>query len=168
MYTYFRKNQKRSILRAERYGDLITAEHKVLNEGRESRNNHRYAVVVQVLATQWNLCKTKTSQETEKNLRKFPEPSQKRKVIHTNNLWEFGRYFEELSWNFWTTTLHRSETSGIAERAVHRWMISGGQILWNASAIFEMSKTSWQTGKLQNERRFGESFKDMLCSREVN
>ena len=51
---YFRKNQKRSILRAEKYGDLITAEHKVLNEGRESRNNHRYAVVEQVLATQWN------------------------------------------------------------------------------------------------------------------
>ena len=34
-------------------GDLITADHKVLGEGCESRNNHRYAVVVQVLATQW-------------------------------------------------------------------------------------------------------------------
>ena len=38
IHAYFRKNQKRSILRAEKYGDLITAEHKVLNEGRESRN----------------------------------------------------------------------------------------------------------------------------------
>ena len=65
------KNQKRSVLRAEKYGDLITTEHKVLNEGRESRNNHRYVVVVQVLATQWNPCQTKTSQETEKNLRKI-------------------------------------------------------------------------------------------------
>ena len=46
------KNQKRSILRAEKYGDLITAEHKALNEGRESRNNLRYAAVVQVLAIQ--------------------------------------------------------------------------------------------------------------------
>ena len=27
-------------------------------------------------------------------------------------------------------------------------MRSGGQILWNAVAICEMSKTSWQTGKL--------------------
>ena len=27
-------------------------------------------------------------------------------------------------------------------------MKSGGQILWNAIAICEMSKTSWQTGKL--------------------
>ena len=52
----------------KKFGDLITADHKVLNEGSESRNNHRYAVVVQVLATQWNPYQTKTSQEAEKNL----------------------------------------------------------------------------------------------------
>ena len=34
----------------ENFGDLIKADHKVLSE---SRNNHRYAVVVQDLATQW-------------------------------------------------------------------------------------------------------------------
>ena len=39
--------------RAEHFGDLITADHKVLSESCESRNNHRYAVVVQDLATQW-------------------------------------------------------------------------------------------------------------------
>ena len=47
------------------FGDLMTADHKVLSEGCESRNNHRYAVVVQDLATQWiqsHPCKTKTSQ----------------------------------------------------------------------------------------------------------
>ena len=48
----------------------MTAEHKVLNEGRESRDNHRYAAVVQVHATQQNPCQTKTSQETEKNFTK--------------------------------------------------------------------------------------------------
>ena len=53
-----------------RRNELITAEHKVLNEGHESLNNHRYAVAVQDLATQWNAWQTKTSQETEKNLRK--------------------------------------------------------------------------------------------------
>ena len=71
VHAYFRKNQKRSILRTEKHGELTTAEHKILNEGGESRNNHRYAVVVQVLATRWNPCQTKTSQETEKNLPKF-------------------------------------------------------------------------------------------------
>ena len=120
VHAYYRKNQKRSILGTEKYGDLIAAEHKVLNEGRESRNNHRYAVVVHVLATQWNPFQTKTSQETEKNLRKFPEPSQKPQVINTDNLLEFGGHCGELSWNHRTTTLHRSETSGIAERAVRR------------------------------------------------
>ena len=53
--------------RAEHFGDLIAAVHKVLSEESESRNNRRYAVVVQDLATQWIQsypCKTKTYQET--------------------------------------------------------------------------------------------------------
>ena len=32
--------------RADNFGDLITADHKVLSESCESRNNHRNAVVV--------------------------------------------------------------------------------------------------------------------------
>ena len=51
------------------FGDLKTADHKVLSKGCESRNNHRYAVVVQDLATQWiqsYTCKTKTSQRPRK------------------------------------------------------------------------------------------------------
>ena len=42
-----------AVPRAENFGDLITADHKVLSEGCESRNNHRDASVVQDLATQW-------------------------------------------------------------------------------------------------------------------
>ena len=63
-----RRRIGRVVPRAENFGDLITADHKVLSEGCESRNNHRHAVVVQDLATQWIQaypCKTKTSQETE-------------------------------------------------------------------------------------------------------
>ena len=37
--------------RAANFGDLIAADHKVLSDNCESRNNHRYAVVVQDLAT---------------------------------------------------------------------------------------------------------------------
>ena len=57
----------RVVPRAENFGDLITADHKVLSDICESRNNQRYAVVMQDLATQWIQsypCKTKTSQET--------------------------------------------------------------------------------------------------------
>ena len=83
-----RRRTGEAVPRAEKFGDLITADHKVLNEDGESRNNHRYSVVVQDLATQWiqsHSCKAKTSQETEKSLRKFLEPSEKPKVIYTDN-----------------------------------------------------------------------------------
>ena len=89
-----RKTHGRAVPRAENVGDLITADHKVLSEGCESRNNHRYAVVVQDLATQWIQscpCKTKTSQETEWSLQKFLEPNWKPKVIYTDNSLDFDK-----------------------------------------------------------------------------
>ena len=48
------------------------------------------------------------------------KPSHKPKVIHTFNLWEYGEYCEELSWNHRTTALHQSDTRRIAEWAVRR------------------------------------------------
>ena len=118
-----RRRIGRIIPRAENFGGLITADHKVLSEGCESRNNHRYAVVVQDLATQWIQsypCKTKTSQETLRSLQKFLEPIRKLKVIYTDNSLEFGKACEDFSWNHCTSTPHRSETNSIAERAVRR------------------------------------------------
>ena len=90
-----RRRTGEALPRAENFGFLITADHKVLNEGGESRNNHRYAVVVQDLATKWIQsypCKTKTSHETEKSLRKFFEPSHKPKVNYTDNPLESGNH----------------------------------------------------------------------------
>ena len=100
---------------SDHFGDLITADHKILSEESESRNNHRYAVVVQDVATQWLQsypCKTKTSQETQKSFMKFLEPTRKPKVIYTDNSLEFGKACEDLSWNHCTSTPHRSETNG--------------------------------------------------------
>ena len=48
-----RRRNGEAVPRADKFGDLITADHKVLSDNCESRNNHRYAVVVQDLATQW-------------------------------------------------------------------------------------------------------------------
>ena len=56
-------------------------------------DNHLCSVVVQDLATQWIQsypCKTKTSQETEKNSRKFLKPSEKPKVIYTDKSLELA------------------------------------------------------------------------------
>ena len=83
-----RKRAGDALPRAEKFADLITADHMVLQEGDESRNNHRYAVVVQYFATQWIQaypCKTKTSQEMERNVPKFLEPSEKPQVFFSDN-----------------------------------------------------------------------------------
>ena len=118
-----RRRNGGAVPRAENFCDLITADQKVLSDNCESRNNHRYAVVVQDLATQWIQsypCKTKTSQETHRSLQKFLEPDRKPKVIYTDNSLEFGKACEDFSWNHCMSTPHRSETHGIAERAVRR------------------------------------------------
>ena len=76
----------------KKIGDLLTADHKVLSDNCESRNNHRYAVVVQDLATQWIQaypCKTKTSQETQRSLQKFLENERNPEVTYTDHSFEF-------------------------------------------------------------------------------
>ena len=60
------------------------------------------------------------SVQTQKSLQKFLEPSRKPKVIDTDNSLEFGKACEDLYWNHCTSTPHRSETNGIAERPVRR------------------------------------------------
>ena len=48
------------------------------------------------------------------------EPNRKPEVIYTDNSLDFGKDCEDLSWNHCTSTPHRWETKGIAERAVRR------------------------------------------------
>ena len=71
-----RRRTGEAIPRAGSFGDLITADHKVLSEGSESRNNHRYAAVVQDLAklNGFNV----SAQHTKKNHRK-------RKGVHKSS-----------------------------------------------------------------------------------
>ena len=148
---------------------------KVLSEGCDSRNNHRYAVVVQDLATQWIQsypCKTKTAQETQRSLQKFLEPDRKPKVIYTDNSLEFGKACEDLSWNHCTSTPHRSETNGIAERAVRRVQEGTSAVLlqsglndswWADSMEYYTYLRNIQDllsdGKAPYERCFGQPFK---------
>ena len=160
--------------RAEHFGDLVTADHKVLSEESEFRNNHRYAVVVQDLATQWlqsHLCRSKSSQETQKNLMKFLEPTRKPKVVYTDDSSEIGKSCEELSWNHCTSTPHRSETRGIAERAVRRVKEGTSVVLLQSGLGNERWADSMECcchlrniqdllsdGKTPYERRFGMPF----------
>ena len=107
-----RRRNGEAVPRAANFGDLITADHKVLSEESESLNNHRYAVVVQDLATQWLQsypCQTRTSQETQNSLMNFLEPTRKSKVIYSDNSLEFGKCCEDLSWNHCTSTRHQKQ-----------------------------------------------------------
>ena len=158
-----RRRTGEALPRAEKFGELIPADHKVLNEGGESRNHHRYAVVVQDLVTQWIQsypCKTKTSQDG-KEFTKAPRVVTKATSCLYGERIGIWKIFRRSSWNHRTSTPHRSETNGIAERAVRRVKEgtsavllqsaleeNGGLILWNAITICETSKTSWQKGKL--------------------
>ena len=116
-----RRRNSGAVPRAENFGDLITADHKVLSDNCESRNNHPSAVVVQDLATQWIQaypCKTKTSQEEACKSSWSPIGSLKSLTLAI--LWNSAKLCEDLSWNHCTSKPHRSDTSGIAERAVRR------------------------------------------------
>ena len=173
-----RRRNGEAVPRAANFGDLITADHKVLSDICESRNNHRYAVVVQDLATQWIQaypCKNKTSQETQRSLQKFLEPERKPKVIYTDNSLEFGKACEDLSWNHCTSAPHRSETNGIAERAVRRvkegtsavLLQSGLNESWWADSMECYTYLRNVTDllfdeKTPYERRFGQPFEGLI------
>ena len=130
---------------------------------------------MQDLATQWIQAyprKTKTSEETQRILQKFLEPDRNPKVIYTDNSLEFGKACEDLSWNHCTSTPHRSETNGIAERAVRRVMEGTSAVLlqsglnesWWADSMecytYLRNVTNLLSdGKAPYERRFGQPFK---------
>ena len=62
--------------------------------------------------------KTKASQETMRNLRKFLDPEENPNVMFSDTSLECGKACEDLRWNRCTSTPHGSETDGIAERRV--------------------------------------------------
>ena len=152
-----------AVLRSEKFGDLTTADHEVLNEGGESRNNHRYAIVVQDLATQWIQSypfKTKTSQETGRSLQNVLELSEKPNVIYADNFWNLANIVK----NYHGIIAHRRavdlrQMALLKERYAEfkkvlllccynpAWMKNGGLFLWNATTICETFKTSWKMGK---------------------
>ena len=101
----------------------------------------------------------------------FLEPTRKPQVIYTDNLLEFGKSCEELSWNHCTSTPHRSDTNGIAERAVRRVKEGTSAVLLQSGLGNEWWADSTECycylrniqdllsdGKTPFERRFGTPF----------
>ena len=106
-----------------------------------------------------------------KSLRKFLEPTWKPKVFYTDNFLEFGKACEDLSWDHCTSTPHRSETNGTAERAVRRIQEGTSAVLLQSGLDEKWWADSMEChcclgniqdllsdGKTPYERRFGEPF----------
>ena len=136
-FACFRKNQKRSILRTEEIGELKTEEHTS-----ESRNNHQFAAVVPVLATQCNPCQTKTSQETEEftKVSRAVAEAKSYSYVQISRIWQvLCRIIMELSNNNTSSIRNkrncRTSCTSNERRDISRiycnlvWMMSGDRIL---------------------------------------
>ena len=142
-----------------------------------SRNNHRYAGVVQDLATQLesNLIRAKENFSGHgRGFRKFFELSEKPKVIYTDNSLDFGKFL-------WRSVMESSnfDTSSIwdewycSKRAVRRieegtsavLLQSGLHEKWWADSVEcycylrNVQDRFWQTGKLLVKGAWAEPFK---------
>ena len=108
-------------------------------------------------------------------MQKFLEPERKPKVIYTANSLQFGKACEDLSWNHCTSTPHRSETNGIAERAVRTVKEGTSAVLLQSG----LNESWWEDsmecytylrnvtdllsdGKTPYERLFGQPFTGLI------
>ena len=142
---------------AEQLGDVITGDHKVLNEDQVSRLHHNYPLVVQGDAMDSKL--SLQNQSSSRDAEKSQTPEENPRSTYTDNSLGFADVCEELNWNHERSTPYRSETNEIAERAERRvkegtWHFvsldckkAGGQKPWSVTAISEMCKTCWQMAR---------------------
>ena len=107
----------------QKFGDAVTCDHKILNEDQEDRENDRNIFVILDRFTQFiqaYAAPTKSAVETMKAFQNFFEPGQKPLHTYSDNSKEIKLACDQLGYSHDTSTPHRSETNGIAERAVRR------------------------------------------------
>ena len=104
-----------------KFGDSITADHKILNDNDASRQADKVALIILDRYSRWlqgYACKTKSTNETVKYLKRFVGPQFKPEHVYSDNSKELIGACEELEWPHDTSTPHRSETNGCIERSV--------------------------------------------------
>ena len=159
------------------FGDLETADHKVLSDNCEFRKQSPICSRGTESSHPMDRaypCKNKTSQKIQSSLQKFLEPERKPKVIYTDSSLEFGKASEDLSWNHCTSTPHRSWTNGITERALHKTKEGTFGVLlqsslnesWWAESMecytCLRNVTDLLSDETPNERRFAQPFKGLI------
>ena len=106
----------------KKWADAITADHKVIIDD-ESRLGDRMALIIQDRFTSWIqgfASKTKNADDTMIGLQRFLGPQTRPEYVYTDGSEEFKKALEDLKFLGDTSTPHRSETNGVAERAVRR------------------------------------------------
>ena len=107
----------------KKFADAITCDHKILNENDASRSSDRLAMVVLDRFTQWLQgypSKTKTADECQIYLKEFVGPQCEPQHVYSDNSKELIEALKDLKWRHDTSTPHRSESNGVAERAVRK------------------------------------------------
>ena len=139
-----RRRKGEAVPRADNFGDLITADHKVLSDNCESRNNHRYAVVVQDLATQWiqaYLCKTKLHKKHKGACKSSWSQIGSLKSFTLTIPWKLARPVKIFPGILLRQHCTDRKRKGHLRYCCNQvWMKNGRRFPWNVSAIFETSQ----------------------------
>ena len=157
--------------RAEKFGDLRTADHKVLSGGSESRNNHQYAIVVQDLATQWIQSYPCKKQKLHKKPREACQSSwSQQKSLKSSTLtipWNLAKLVKIFPGIIIRQHHTDQKQMGLLKEQCAKlkkvplqycrnqvWMNIGGQKQWNVIPISETFTDLLSDGKTPYERHF--------------
>ena len=152
-----RQNARSHIIHEAKFGIDISSHHWV-NEEKVSRNNQRYATVVQDLAIQWN---SKIPMHNKQHQRRWVSRSNRKfKVWFTLTIHWIWKKRVKIYIKLCPSTRNRSETHRTAERAVRSVplyspdsMNNGGHILQNVSATYAKIPSPLGHGQTPHARR---------------
>ena len=158
--------------RAEKFGDLITADHKVLYEERVNHETITGTVSLYKIfpLTEFNPFRAKQRLHKKRNrVDESPQVATTQSFLNGEFHWSSEKFCEDLPWNHRTSTPYRFETNDIAERAVRRvkegisavLSLSGLDENWWAdsmecSCYLRNVQDLSANGRTFYERRFGE------------
>ena len=106
-----------------KWADAFTADHKILDEEDASRESDRNALIIYDRYTHWLQCclvMHKSAHESMLCFQAIAGPQCKPQIVYTDSSRELEKSLHELGWPHDTSTKHRPQTNGVAERAVQR------------------------------------------------
>ena len=153
-----RRRSGKAVLRAEKLGDLITANHKVFNEGGESRKQS----LIRSRGTRFSHSMDSILSVQNKNFsgdgQEFTKVSRSIGKADSHLYRQFIGIWQNLVKTYRGIIIDPRRMVLLRERYAEErrrlqccckqaWMKNGGLVLWHALAICEMSKTSCRTGE---------------------